>query len=149
MPTAAGDPVFVDTNVLVYASVISAPSHQPALKAIVDMKKAKTELWISRQILREYLAVLSRPQTFVNPIPISTLVSRVRAFQSWFLIADEGPQVTAHLLSIVAQVPMGGKQIHDANIVATMQAYGVGKLLTHNISDFTRFSALIQVLPLV
>ncbi|MEH2170887.1 MAG: hypothetical protein V7K41_30400 [Nostoc sp.] len=42
----------------------------------------------------------------------------------------------------------GGKQVHDANIVATMLVYGIPQLLTHNTSDFARFSGLITVLPL-
>ena len=36
MATMAGDPIFVDTNVLVYASITSAPLHQAALRAIVE-----------------------------------------------------------------------------------------------------------------
>ncbi len=35
-----------------------------------------------------------------------------------------------------------------ANIVATMQAYGIRHLLTHNTDDFKRFSGLITVLPI-
>ena len=40
---------------------------------------------------------------------------------------------------------MGGKQVHDANIVATMLAYGERRLLTFNIRDFRRFAAHIEV----
>lgn len=40
-------------------------------------------------------------------------------------------------------------QVHDANIVATMLAYGIPRLLTHNVDDFKRFAHLIAVLPLV
>ncbi len=43
---------------------------------------------------------------------------------------------------------MGGRQVHDANIVATMQANGINQLLIHNADDFKRFSHLITVLPL-
>jgi predicted nucleic acid-binding protein len=39
-------------------------------------------------------------------------------------------------------------EVHDANIVATMQVYGVRHLLTHNTADFARFSHLITVVPL-
>jgi hypothetical protein len=39
--------------------------------------------------------------------------------------------------------------VHDANIVATMQVYGIRQLLTHNADDFTRFSAFITVVPLI
>ena len=46
-------------------------------------------------------------------------------------------------------IPLGGKQVHDANIVATMQAYGVNRLLTDNTADYVRFSGLITVIPLV
>jgi len=46
------------------------------------------------------------------------------------------------------QITIGGKQVHDANIVATMLVYGIPQLLTHNPSDFARFSGLISVLPL-
>ncbi len=35
-----------------------------------------------------------------------------------------------------------------ANIVATMQAHGIGHLPTHNTADFARFAHLITVVPL-
>ncbi|BAY37984.1 hypothetical protein NIES2111_23270 [Nostoc sp. NIES-2111] len=56
--------------------------------------------------------------------------------------------VTERLLTLMAEIPSGAKQVHDANIVATMLVYGIPKLLTHNTTDFARFSELITVLPL-
>ncbi|MBO1348300.1 MAG: hypothetical protein EBE86_013325 [Hormoscilla sp. GUM202] len=41
------------------------------------------------------------------------------------------------------QITIGGAQVHDANIVATMLVYGIGELLTNNVDDFNRFSELI------
>jgi hypothetical protein len=35
--------------------------------------------------------------------------------------------------------------MHDANIVATMLVHGVGRLLTYNVDDFTRFKAYIDL----
>jgi hypothetical protein len=52
-------------------------------------------------------------------------------------------------LSLLGTVACAGKQIHDANIIATMLAHGIPKLLTHNVADFSRFTAHIKVLPLV
>ncbi len=46
-------------------------------------------------------------------------------------------------------IPAAGKQVHDTNIVATMQVYGIIGLLTHNVADLTRFAALITIVPLV
>jgi hypothetical protein len=56
--------------------------------------------------------------------------------------------VTARLLQLMEQIPIRGKQVHDANVVATMLAYDVHNLLTHNTADFARYRDLIAVLPL-
>jgi predicted nucleic acid-binding protein len=149
MVTTGDDAVFLDTNILVYASIPESPLHLVALNAIQDREQAGSELWLSRQVLREYLATLTRPQAFTEPIPIATLVAEIRFFANRFRVAEDSPQVTERLLTLMEQVPIGGRQVHDANIVATMQAYGIGQLLTHNIADFNRFSELITVLPLV
>lgn len=45
-------------------------------------------------------------------------------------------------------IAVGGKQIHDANIVATMQAYQIPKLFTLNVVDFQRYAGFIQVISL-
>ncbi len=142
-------PTFLDTNILIYASIVQAPLHATALNAIQEREQAGVELWLSRQVLREYLVALSRPQTFTSPIPISTLTAQIQTFQSRFRVAEDNAQVTAQLLTLIGQIPVGGKQIHDANIVATMQTYSIGHLLTHNTADFNRFASLITVLPLV
>ena len=48
--------------------------------------------------------------------------------------------------SICAEVcRSGGKQIHDANIVATMLAYGERRLLTLNARDFRRYTDRIEL----
>jgi predicted nucleic acid-binding protein len=77
------------------------------------------------------------------------VVERVRFFQTQFRVAEDNAQVTEKLLSLMQQIAIGGKQVHDANIVATMQAYGIDQLLTHNVADFARFSAHITLLPLI
>ncbi len=146
--TLVANPTFLDTNILVYASIAQAPLHSVALNVIMQQEQAGIELWVSRQVLREYLAALSRPQTFTSPIPISTLTTEIQAFENRFQIAEDGPQVTTNLLTLLNQVSVGGKQIHDANIVATMQAYSLEYLLTHNVADFSRFANYITVINL-
>lgn len=105
-------------------------------------------MWISRQILREYLAVLTRPQAFAQMPSVEALIRQIQTFERMFHVADDGPEVTAKLLVLLTQTQVGGKQIHDANIVATMQVYGVSHLLTNNISDFARFRNNVSLIPL-
>ena len=140
--------VFVDTNVLVYARVAGAPVHQPARDAIQRLYDAGAEIWISRQVPREYLAVLTRPQTFAKSQPIEVLTEDVRLFERRFRVAKDGPEVMGQLLSLLQQIPVGGGQVHDANIIATMLAHDISRLLTHNVGDFARFARWITILPL-
>ncbi|MBN3962222.1 PIN domain-containing protein [Nostoc sp. NMS8] len=148
MVIEGGEPVFLDTNILVYASQIQSPFHQVAMEAIQGFYDAGVELWISRQVLREYLATFTRPQQFANPLPIAIVIQDLRYFYNRFRVAEDNSQVTERLLTLMEEISSGGKQVHDANIVATMLVYGIPQLLTHNISDFARFSGLITVLPL-
>lgn len=149
MATTAAEQLalFVDTNVLVYANVAEAPLHQAALSALQSARDAGRTLWISRQVLREYLVTLTRPQTFAA-VPRTTVLEQVRLFVERFQVADDTETVTANLLDLMGEVPGGGKQVHDANIVATMLAHGIPALLTHNVRDFERFVRWIRVEPI-
>src|SRR5205085_11404862 len=102
----------------------------------------------SRQVLRQDLATFSRPQPFSAPFATATLLTHVAYFLSHFNMAGDGPSATANLMPLMASLPSGGRQVHDAHIVATMQAYGLRRLLTHNTADFNRFGALISASPL-
>jgi predicted nucleic acid-binding protein len=149
MATTAAEPEFIDTNILIYAALTSSPLHSEAIKALDDRERAGVELWISRQILREYLSALTRGGSSPPAVPVADLVADIMAFQRRYRIGEDGVLVTDQLLILVASVPVGGKQIHDANIVATMLAHGVRRLLTHNVADFSRFAPWIDVIPLV
>jgi predicted nucleic acid-binding protein len=140
--------IFLDTNVLVFANIEEAPFHEVALNAVQSHEQAGMDIWISRQVLREYLATLSRPQTFTSSLPPEKLESQIGLFIDRFHIAEDTAQVTEQLLMLIQQVSVGGKQVHDANIVATMRAYNIPTLLTYNTADFSRFAAYITVLPL-
>ena len=142
------DALFIDTNVLVYATAPPAALHAAARARLAAERAAGHELWISRQILREFLSTLSRPQSFTPPLSAADLTKEVKKFQAQFIVAEDDAQITANLLGLLATIPIGGKQVHDANIVATMQRYSVRRLLTHNIADFARFASVITVEPL-
>lgn len=149
MATTAGNAVFVDTNILVYASLPSSPFHVRADQTLNTLAANGSEFWLSRQILREWLATMSRPGTATPPIPYAQLLADVNKLASRFWIAEDNSAVFAELLTILTTTPSQGKMIHDANIVATMLTHGVTHLLTHNTADFARFAAYITVVPLI
>jgi predicted nucleic acid-binding protein len=143
-----GDRVFLDANVSVFLTVMAAPFHAAAVAAVNRLRTIGCDLWISRQVLREYLAAVTRPQPYAPPTPTAVATANVRRLAAALPIAEDGPAVTVELLNLLGRVPCHGKQVHDANTAATMIARGVPNLLTHNVADFTRFAPAITVIPL-
>jgi predicted nucleic acid-binding protein len=144
MATMDDNALFVDTNVLVYANIIETPFHEQALAAINAAYQANRTIWISRQVIREYLVTMTRPQAFEN-LPRATVLEQIEQFTERFEVADDTSAATERLLQLLANYKLGGKQVHDANIVAAMQAYGIPALLTHNTKDFERFGDAIRI----
>jgi predicted nucleic acid-binding protein len=136
--------VFVDTNILIFSTVRIPPRHLLASEKRYALYGRDEPLWISRQVLREYLATATRLQSRALP----EAVADVRRFESVFRVAENGPTVTTQLPKIPEDIPAGGRQIHDANIVATMLTYGIRELLTDNVADFVRYSSLVEIIPL-
>lgn len=76
---------------------------------------------------------------------MSMAVERARFFAQRFRLAEDGPRVRVRLLTLLATYPISGKQVHDANLVATMLVYGITRLLTFNVADFRRFADVITI----
>jgi predicted nucleic acid-binding protein len=144
MTTSAADALFVDTNVLVYASWSQAPLHQYARAILAQHHASGASLWISRQVIREWLATLNRPRTGLDLVD---LIAEAQTFDQHFFIADDTSATTIQLLTLLQQA--SGTRVHDTNIVATMLIGGVNRILTNNPDDFAAFKHLITIIPLI
>mgnify|MGYP005856158291 CR=1 FL=1 len=147
MTSYKGD-IFIDTNILLRHQIRNFAEY-PIIKKVVDeLFDDEYRIWINWQVIREFSAVCTRPQKFMNPLSPITISSRISTFLPMFDVADGTSAVNQALLALMRQFPMGGKQIHDANIIATMQVYGIRNLFTLNISDFERFGSLIHIVKI-
>ena len=140
--------MFVDTNVLVNSRIPGAPHHDAARAGLERAFRDPEPLRISRQVIREYLAVVTRPQTWPVAITREEALEDVGRLTGSFDILEDGPVVTELLLTLCRDIPAGGRQIHDANIVATMLARGERRLLTLNAADFRRYGDRIELVDI-
>ena len=137
--------MFIDTNILVNSRILEAPDYDIARARLDRAIRDREPMKISRQILREYLAVVTRPQTWPVAITREDALADVARLISMFQILEDGPLVTESLIALCRDVSVGGRQIHDANIVATMLAHGEHRLLTFNIADFRRYGDHVEL----
>ena len=137
--------MFIDTDVFVNSRIPHAPDHDVARARLERAFRGHEPLRISRQVIREYLAVVTRPQTWPVSITRDDALDDANRLSGSFEILEDGAVVTESLIALCRDVPIGGAQIHDANIVATMLAYGERRLLTFNTSDFRRYGDRIEL----
>lgn len=137
--------MFIDTNVFVYSRFPNSPQYEVARESLRRAAASDEPLRISRQVIREYLAAVTRPQAWTDAMVIGDVLDDVSRLTDNFEILEDGPVVAESLISLCREVPVGGKQIHDANIVATMLAHGERRLLTFNVADFRRYGHRIEL----
>ncbi len=137
--------MFVNTNVLVNSRIPGAPDHDAARASLERAFRDPEPLRISRQVIREYLSVVTRPQPWPVGITRDDARDDVSRLLRGFEILEDGSLVTESLLDLCREFPVGGRQIHDANIVATMLAHGERRLLTFNGADFRRYGDRIEL----
>lgn len=139
--------IIIDTNILVYSKIKSNPFYQITFNKFFELF-VDNQIFLSRQIIREYLSVMTKPDNLKYPISIQDLIKDIIYFKENLIILDENEKIMSNLLDLIVAYNVKGKQIHDANIVATMLANNIKNLFTHNVKDFERFSSLINIIHL-
>jgi predicted nucleic acid-binding protein len=143
-----GAKAFVDTNILLRAVLTNIELHTEADALLKRMLLDDAELWISGQVIREFIVQATHPNTLKVPLTIKEVVHEIGIIEQLFQVADETPAVRATLLALLQEFRTLGKQVHDTNIVATMLVNDIDTLLTLNINDFKRFGSKIKLISL-
>ncbi|MFO8073345.1 MAG: PIN domain-containing protein [Polyangia bacterium] len=131
---AADSPLFLDTNVLLCATDTTREHHE---ESIALLRAAGIPLSLSGQVLREYLAVATRPPE-VNGLGLDPAgaISNVEQVCGRAALLEETERVWDELVELVRRHSLKGKRIHDANIAATAIVHGQEGIATLNPSDF-------------
>ncbi len=138
------DKLFLDTNILVYLANESDEWHEAVREKFYKLAAFYT-FCISRQVIREYAVIMTRPGIVEQPLTPDEVAADIEKWKLICDIADETEEVTDHLMSLLKKYQLKGKRIHDANIVATMLAYSIPSIFTMNETDFKKFEEITIV----
>lgn len=143
--TTADNSLFLDTNVLLAATDPSRKLHPKAVQ-VLDGAGPPRRMHVSGQVIREALVVSTRPRE-VNGLGLSASAAlhNVEIILRRCVLLDEDARVSQMLRTLVRENSVSGKQIHDANIAASMLVHGVRTLVTGNPAHFLRFRPAIRI----
>lgn len=137
-----------DTNLLLRLADPASPQHFIATQALARLLRQGDEVFLTPQNFIEFWAVATRPVAANGFGWDSKRTAReVTELQERFPLLPDSPDIFTRWLELVKRLPVHGKRVHDARLVAVLQAHAVEHLITFNTSDFNIFKSLSLVDP--
>jgi len=140
--------ILIDTNILLRLLQPHHPHGALAERAVGALRTQNETLNVTPQNLMEFWAVATRP-TSENGLgmTVQNAAAELGALQRLFTLLPETAMVFQEWERLVSKHLVSGKNTHDAHIAAAMNVYGITRILTLNVQDFTRYSNISPVHP--
>jgi predicted nucleic acid-binding protein len=137
-----------DTNLLLRLADPASVQHTTATAALAELFRRGDEVFVAAQNLIEFWAVATRPVEVNGFGWTSQRAAReVTDLRARFPVLPDSPAIFERWLDLVEQLPIQGKRVHDARLVAVMMVHGVEHLVTFNLPDFSAFPKLSLIDP--
>lgn len=137
--------VLVDTNVLLRRT---QPQHEQYTRAVNSVARLLTRgepVHFTLQNAAEFWNVLTRPVSGNGlGLTAETAGAELEMIETALTLLPDVPALYPEWRRLVLQYRVQGVKVHDARLVASMNVHNVGRLLTFNSADFTRYG--IEVL---
>ncbi len=132
--------VLVDTNVLLRRLEPLHGHHRHAMDATARLIESAEPLHVTPQNIAEFWAAATRTVAR-NGLGLSpaTAAVEIDRIERVFALLPDHPAIYEHWKRLVATHGVIGNQVYDARLVAAMMVHGVGRILTFNTGDFTRY----------
>jgi predicted nucleic acid-binding protein len=137
-----------DTNVLLRWVRLDDPQNALARAAVRTLHTQGETISVTPQNFIEFWGVATRP-TNVNGFGMTPIEAELSLgdLERLFPLLPDVAAIYSEWRSLVVAAGVSGAQVHDARLVAVMQAHGISHLLTFNPSDFRRFPRITVVHP--
>jgi len=135
--------VLFDTNILLRAIQRDSPFCVPARNAIKRFHRLDSELCLTPQNVKEFWNACTRP-TDRNGLGLSVAGAErhTQLLEKYFTVLPDSAAAYSIWRQLLPKYEVIGTKVHDAYLVATMQAHGILQVLTFNTSDFARYSEI-------
>jgi predicted nucleic acid-binding protein len=145
---APGAGYLIDTNVLLRLSRDDDPQHDLVRGAMDWLDRQGADFFFTLQNVVEFWNVCTRPAAANGfGLSVEETALEIRSIEKVMIFLPDNAQVYSIWRRLVVEHNVRGVQVHDAHLAATMQAHGVGRILTLNRPDFLRYADVQAVHP--
>ena len=138
-----------DTNLFLRLARRNDPQRQLALEALQKLRSRNEVLCFTPQVLSEFWNVCTRPASARGGLGLSPIQTerKARLIERHFRLLPDNLATFQEWRRLVVMHSVRGVEVHDAKLVASMNVYGITRLITFNVADFTRYPGITVVSP--
>ncbi len=138
-----------DTNNFLRVAEKQSPQRNIILQALRKLRSNNHIVCFTPQILAEFWNVCTRPASARGGLDLSIRQTerKTSIIQKHFRLLPDNLQTFLEWRKLVSDYSVGGVQVHDAKIAASVIVYQIDFLATANEKDFKRFSMIQTVNP--
>jgi toxin-antitoxin system PIN domain toxin len=135
----------IDTNVLVYAEIVSSTHHQTARRLLTELAEGNVPWAIPWPCVYEFLRVVTHLKVFSPPVPLDIALRDLTEIMAspTLVMLSETPRHSDVMATIVRESGVTGNLIHDAHIAALCIEHGISELITGD-RDFSRLPVRVS-----
>ena len=141
--------VLADTNILLRLLTPADPQHATVRQAVRVLRSRGDTIVVAPQSAAEFWNVCTRPVTARGGFGLTFAETdrRLRIIERIFQVLNDTAAAYPIWRALVVAHSVSGVQVHDARLVALMQAHGITHILTFNGADFARYPGITVIPP--
>ncbi|HJU20849.1 MAG TPA: type II toxin-antitoxin system VapC family toxin [Stellaceae bacterium] len=136
--------VLVDTNILLRRLEPRHAHYRDAVAALGRLIESGEAVHVTAQNVAEFWAAATRtPAQNGLGLSLTAAAAAVDRIEQTFVLLPDEPTIYEHWKRLITMHQVSGNRAYDARLVAVMLVYGIGRILTFNVSDFAGYGVSV------
>jgi predicted nucleic acid-binding protein len=136
--------VLVASNVLLRRLEPRHPHYRDAVVGADRLLDSGEPVHVAAQSIAEFWAAATRATAHNGlGLDVAAAAAAVDRIEQVFIVLPDDPKIYDDWRRLVMLHQITGNRVYDARLVAVMLVHGIGRILTFNVADFSRYGVAV------